>query len=198
MFSKKKIICITGADGTGKSTLINSLREKNSSIVVSEIWDALEGNKLFKSKRDVDNYLCTLTPESRLLFLAHARKYSIDKVLGSDAPVVILNSYYYKYFATEAALGATSNLVEILIAAFPKPDVVLRLVLPISESVKRKTVFSRYECGLADIPSSVNFCTFQAKALMMWNVFDQSDWHEIDSGDSKEKILTQALQLTGI
>ena len=144
----KKLFCITGMDGVGKSTLINRLTTEFSSCFVSDIWDLMKSPTKsipFKSKKDVDDFLCTLTPDSRLLFLAHALKYSIDTALSSENEIIIVNAYYYKYFASEIALGANQELAKSLQNCFSKPDVIIELVLPVKEIVKRKSSFSRYE-----------------------------------------------------
>ena len=120
-----KLICITGIDGAGKNTLIELLTNKLESVTVASIWDILDGENSkvpFKSKKEIDNYLCELSPNSRLLFLAHALKFSIDCALNSDKKFVILNAYIYKYIATELALGADKALVHFLLENFPTPD----------------------------------------------------------------------------
>jgi thymidylate kinase len=109
----KKIICITGMDGTGKSTLIKGLKEHLDSCYVATIWDLMASpvkGLPFKSKQEIDNFLCELSPDSRLLFLAHAMKYAIDKALLSSVNNILIDSYYYKYFASELALGAVEAL----------------------------------------------------------------------------------------
>src|SRR5688572_30154606 len=125
-----RLICITGMDGSGKSTLIKNLAAEIESAVVSNIWDIMDGgveNVPFGTKKEVDAYLCALTPDSRLLFLAHLLKFSYDKAMRTNAKFILLNGYYYRYFATELALGANENLVNALMNEFPKPDLVIRI-----------------------------------------------------------------------
>lgn len=192
-----KIICITGQDGVGKNTVINALSDKYPSAVVANIWDIMEGGVEtvpFKSKADVDNYLCSLTPDSRCLFLAHALKFSIDSAMSSKSELVILNAYYYKYFATELALGASETLCNGLIKSFPVPDLVIKLELDISSSLERKDQLSKYECG-AQSTSKNNFLVFQKVALKKWEHFNQDNWEVVSTNVSKDEVLEKVNQI---
>jgi len=63
----KKLICITGIDGIGKSTLIKNLSVQLNSCYIANIWDLLESKVQglpFKSKKEIDNFLCALSPDS--------------------------------------------------------------------------------------------------------------------------------------
>lgn len=193
-----KLICITGMDGVGKTTLVKSLASILPSVHVSNIWDSMNGGieKIpFNSQKDVDDYLCALTPDSRLFFLAHALKYAIDSALKSDKEIILLDGYYYKYFSTELALGASENLVFSLIKEFPKPDLVIHLDLPIEETIKRKDTMSRYESGLFSHPDKNHFIDFQKRALKQWNRFDREAWYVINTADSEAELLKKALQI---
>lgn len=190
-----KLICITGLDGAGKSTLVERLSTQFSSVAVSNIWDIMDGSietVPFKSKADIDTYLCELTADSRLLFLAHALQFSIDKALQSEKEIILLNGYYYKYFATEMALGANVGLVEHLIKSFPTPDLVIKLELDVESSLKRKERLSKYECG-AQPTSNSNFLNFQALVSEKWESFNQLNWKFISSAQSKQDVFDQAI-----
>ena len=104
-----KLIAITGTDGTGKSTLCRNLCAKYSTFKEVSIWDAMSGS-LFHSKKDIDEYLCSLSANARLLFLSHALIQALDMAGKSKVEVLLLNGYYYKYFASELALGADLEL----------------------------------------------------------------------------------------
>ncbi|HFA52192.1 MAG TPA: hypothetical protein ENJ95_24505 [Bacteroidetes bacterium] len=192
----KKIICITGLDGVGKSTLTDALAQQLPGAQPVNIWDLFESQAPclpFKSKRDIDDFLCLLTPGSRLLFLAHALKYAVDTALQSDASILVMNAYFYKYFATEKALGAAADLITSLQKNFPRPDVVIQLTLPPSMAAKRKKTFSRYECGLSQKPDNEGFIAFQQKAQQAWEGFDKTGWHFLDARKMPKDLLGEAL-----
>jgi thymidylate kinase len=193
----KRLICITGLDGTGKSTLIEGIRTHITSVYLSTIWDLMTDpvkGLPFKSKQQVDNFLCELTPDSRLFFLAHAMKYSIDKALKSRKENILIDSYYYKYFASELILGADSRMVDALQQVFPKPDFVFELVLPPEEAARRKSHFSRYECGLSKKPGMTQFLDFQKKVTFVWDLFDSNTWQRIDARMSSGNVLNETLK----
>ena len=193
----KKLICITGQDGAGKSTLIETLSKKLSSVRVAGIWDIMDGhipNIPFNSKKDVDAYLCELTADARLLFLAHALKHSVEMAQRSNKEIILLNAYHYKYFASELALGADPSLVMSLSSYFPKPDRVISLLIPTGTAVQRKERYSRYECGLVQNPNAHTFEEFQNKTLPFWSHFESQDWIKLDAEHSIEKLTELTLQ----
>ena len=194
----KKLICITGKDGTGKSTQIELLKKKYPDAYISEIWDLLDSsqNKLkFASKKEIDEYLCGLTPNSRLLFLMHALKFSVDKAMSSNACIIILNAYHYKYLASEIALGADKQLAQALAKSFPVPDFVIELRLESDIAAKRKQRFSRYECGAGDTVSKNLFIDFQEQIIL--NPHKHENWCVIDGNLKPDEIFDKILMTVG-
>jgi dTMP kinase len=194
----KKLICITGIDGTGKSTLIKGVLKHFGNFYHATIWDLMTSSAKglpFKSKTDIDDFLCSLTLDSRLLFLAHCLKYALDKAFESTANSILIDSYYFKYFATEKALGANEQLIHSLELSFPTPDLVIELLLPVENCSQRKNNFSRYECGLAGEPDILSFINFQKKALLEWNRFDRANWFRIDAQKDPESILGETIKM---
>lgn len=198
MATKSKLICITGIDGAGKSTLVELLAKELPSVQVANIWDLMDGDMPsapFNSKRDIDTYLCELTPDARLLFLAHALKYALDKAWEAGKDIVLFNAYFYKYFASELALGASMELVQYLINIFPKPDKVVMLDIPVPLASKRKSLFSRYECGLTRHTGEAAFVEFQSLAQLQWTNFDQSSFVRLDAAERVEHLLDKTLDI---
>ncbi|MDO7613673.1 MAG: hypothetical protein MUQ75_05485, partial [Crocinitomicaceae bacterium] len=169
---KQKMIVVTGTDGSGKSTVINSIIHSGIEAHVISIWDAMDDN-LFPSRSDVDQYLCKLTSNARLLFLAHALHHAMVKAQSSNK-TLLFNGYYYKYFASELVLEADSMLVNQLMALFPLPDLVIKLEVDYETAFKRKQSLSSYECGL-QAPSETSFKEFQRLAAKSWSHFDQAN-----------------------
>lgn len=181
--NEKHIICITGADGCGKSTMVHALSKVFEGAYVANIWDVFEDapTPLFTSKKSIDAYLGTLTPNARVLFLTHALQYSIDKAMPGNHRILLLNAYYYKYFATELALGAAPKLIQTLASQLPQPDTVFRLVLPPELVVQRKKEYTLYECGLTQQSSAEAFITFQEKANAKWSMVCDPNEIQIDA-----------------
>lgn len=194
----RKLIVITGADGTGKSTLIKQLSLTLESCYCANIWDLLQqsNNTLpFKSKQDIDSFLCALTPDSRFLFLAHALRFSVDKALQSEAKIILMDSYYYKYFASELALGANPILVRSVLDSFPEPDLVFELIVPLTEVMNRKENFSRYECGLADIAHKDLFEKFQQKVYGEWKGFSFKHHVKVNAMQTVEQVTEEVMSI---
>jgi len=180
----KKLICITGPDGSGKTTVIDELRKIFAPSDHAHIWKLLgmTSGLPFRSKEDIDSFLCQLSPDSRLLFLAHAFKFAIDSCMGSANEYVFINGYYYKYFASELVLGASRELAADLMKIFPEPDITFFLDYPMKATAERKITFSRYECGLSDKPGINSFIEFQERCLAEWAGFRQPGWIWISPG----------------
>lgn len=170
----QKLVAITGMDGVGKNSIIAALQAHFPESFTAEIWQPMYGKTSpFSSKQAVDDYLCSLHPESRTLFLAHALMESTQLALKSNAPIVFLNAYYFKYFASELALGVSEATINSLISLFPKPDLTIALTCPIATTSERKQRFSRYECGLVEEISKEAFVDFQNKCEANWAFFDK-------------------------
>ncbi len=193
---KPTIICVTGPDGSGKSTLIANLVNTLSNAVEVTIWDALNNDQvaLFSTKRDVDHYLCLLSPDARLLFLAHALKYAVDTAMESGIETIILNAYYYKYFASEATLGADIKLIKTLVSTFPIPDKTIFLSLPPEMCASRKKHLSRYECGCKEATLE-NFIDFQKKTALVFKSYKQPEWFVLNAEHSPEVLKEKTLKI---
>lgn len=190
------IICITGLDGSGKSTLIGNLVSELPNAIEVTIWDALNNTEaaLFSNKKDIDTYLCTLSAAARLLFLAHALKYALDKALESSAETILLDAYYYKYFASETALGTDIESIQMLEALFPSPDKIIFLSVSPEIRASRKKHLSRYECGCSDATKE-NFINFQKKVSKAFEKYIQPNWFILESEKSSESLKEKALKI---
>jgi len=193
---KPTIICITGPDGSGKSTLISNVINELSNSIEVTIWDAfnIEGVALFNTKRDIDAYLCMLSPNARLLFLAHALQYAIDKALASEVDTIFINAYYYKYFSSEKVLGADQVLIDALISNFPIPDKTIFISLSPEISASRKEKLSQYECGCR-VATSEHFIDFQKKVNLVFEAYKKPTWFVLDAQKSPEVLKDTTLKI---
>lgn len=160
---------------------------------VATIWQSMEDNhRLFNSKEDVLKYMAGLSVDSRVLFLAHSLRYALDKALKSNAKTVLIDGYYFKYFAPELALGANETLVRQLISQFPEPDLILRLQLDPSIAYSRKKKVTPYECGFNAAVSEENFVAFQNQVLDRWNFFDLQNATSLHSTTTAADLASRA------
>jgi thymidylate kinase len=192
----QKLIVITGIDGAGKTTLIESLSKRLPNSVVANVWQSFGANQqLFNSKTHVYEYMRSLTPNSRVLFLAHAVRYGIEKALESDAQTILIDGYYIKYFGPELALGADLNFVNEVVATFPKVDRVVCLDIPIEKALERKGAFTDYECGFNPVLSKQTFLEFQQKVLFERKHFESENWKHLDGELEPEALLDLVVEL---
>jgi thymidylate kinase len=196
------IVCVTGPDGSGKSTQVKSLarrlRQAGRSVATSTIWDqlsdpAFDGHRLFERQSDADEYLALLAPTSRMHFLCHAISESMTRALAEHSDVLLLNAYWYKYFATEVAHGGDRSTLRAIAAALPKPDVTFYLRISITETAQRKATFTGYETGLAATRSPEAFASFQPPALAELEALAaELDWTAL-AGDGAQRDIAERL-----
>ncbi|WP_343667589.1 hypothetical protein [Chitinophaga sp.] len=193
--NERRIICITGADGSGKSTLVDGIKKECPQAYEVSIWDMLANPaaKIFTSKKDIDDYLCLLSADARLLFLAHAMEAAMDMALRSDAPLLLINAYYYKYFSAEVLMGANPALEKQLAGRMPVPDKTIYLHHAPALSAARKTRFSKYECGCREA-TAANFIDFQNKVVMEFERYIQPDWYLLDASHDVPTLSSMAIQ----
>lgn len=200
--SNSRTICITGGDGSGKSTqvaaLAAALTEKGLSFAVVTIWDAFDdpamSSKLpFGKPADVFEYLKLLSPRSRSHFLFHALHASLDLAATRSPDVLLINAYWYKYFATEVAHGGNPAMLRALAAGFPEPDVTFFLKISAETTVLRKDQPSDYETGYGD------FLEFQRHSLQALEQLSTGlGWVELDGTHGQLDITSNILDVAGI
>jgi dTMP kinase len=110
---KPKLICVTGADGAGKTTQLLRIAERlengrKQKVAVVTVWDLLldpltQDLIAFDEPKQVDRYLRVLGSTSRALFMFHCLYQAFDLAQRKRPDVVLVNSYWYKYYATSVA-----------------------------------------------------------------------------------------------
>src|SRR3989344_3262810 len=106
-----RFICVTGPDGSGKTTLCRELVERwnrrfgDDFAAEVTVWDFLEDLNPFNSKRAVFDYGATLEPIARMKTLMGFYRKSLEIRLRKKHKVLVLNGFWYKYAASELAYG---------------------------------------------------------------------------------------------
>jgi thymidylate kinase len=201
---KPKLICVTGIDGSGKSTLIRSLQSAFPFSVTITIWDMMKNPEfkdslLFETKQEIDEYLKLLEHPARILFLYHclaqAMSIGAKEASKSNASLILLDGYWFKYAASEIAFGADAQEIIHLAQFFPKPDIVFRLALDSNVAFSRKESCSGYECGYEVGDSKTGFVSFQSRsAAAITNLLISENTQVLDGASSTEFNLKYCLK----
>ena len=136
------LIVFEGIDGTGKSTQIRMLAEKlrvmgHEVVETREPTDGPFGRKI--RELYVNRQSCSVEEELELFM--RDRQEHVEQVIkpGLEAGRVILTDRYY--FSTAAYQGAAgqdpAEIIRRNETFAPRPDLVLHLVVPVSESLHR-------------------------------------------------------------
>ncbi len=195
-----KVIVVTGGDGSGKTTLCNSLEKKitqefKKQVAVATIWDIIDQKQFVTdlNKKDIGKYLARLTPMSRSLFMFHSLAHAIDLAVSKKPDILLINSHWYKYFISEVLHGANKEWLKHVCIDFIKPDLVLYLSISPEDSLKRKDEISTYEAG-QNKDQKKGFLDFQKKAESLWKELIQKSWKVIDAKQSIEAVNKTALK----
>ena len=193
-----RTICVTGPDGSGKTTQITKLAEtlarQGSKVAAVTIWDLLldpsvQGKVLFAEPKDVDRYLGVLSSTARAHFLYHCFHEAMALAEKRPADVLLVNSYWYKYFATEVAHGGDRGLLRSLAAGFPPPDLTFYLRVEPHVAFERKDRLSGYETGFAKDASGDAFMAFQRTSLgVLDDLAKELDWVPLDGTRTAEEL----------
>lgn len=159
-----RLVAITGPDGAGKSTLCRRVAERwGEDARVVQIWDALAGLPLVSDARD---YLADLGPIARGTFLMHAVARALERGERSGAGLLVFDGYWYKYAATELALG--DELALVIGPHLRVPEVTFFVDLPPEEAARRRADPSAYERGMVEGDATEAFLHFQRRARAGW------------------------------
>lgn len=200
--SETNIICISGPDGSGKTTQITKLAEyfsfeKKLKVAAVTIWDMLLDPNFreligFKSSEQVSALLKSLDQKARCLFLFQCMQQGLALGLAKKPDICLVNAYWYKYFATEVAHGgdatAMKNIAEI---TFPEPAQTFYLNLSPEQSYIRKgeSLLSSYETGFAKEKNEAAFIEFQQIAHReLQQLKQEKNWVTIDGSQNADKI----------
>jgi thymidylate kinase len=209
-----RLVAVTGPDGTGKSTLVASVVARLGmqggggtpggrspdqkgdwpSAATVQVWDALVG---LLPQADAVRYLGRIGDRSRALLLLHAASRALDLAHERRVELIVLDGYWYKYAVSEIEQGAPPELFAACETAFPRPDVVFALDLPVDEALRRKRATSAYERGLGRHGDSEDdaFVAFQTRLRDRWAALEArvGPWVHLSSTDPPEVLVDAVL-----
>jgi thymidylate kinase len=205
MSDKPKLICITGPDGSGKTTQMIKIAEKlehrgGLKVAAVTIWDLLldpvSRNKLmFRGPSEVDGYLEILDPLARGLFLYHCFYQALELANRRKPDVCLLNAYWYKYYATEVAHGGDPEKLLHLAEIFPRPDVTVYLEVTPEKAFERKAELSGYESGFAKPRTKEAFVAFQEKAhAVLEELARKENWIRMSGTETIDQVTSGILE----
>ncbi len=197
--ARKRLICIAGGDGSGKTTQVARIaaefEAQGQSVAAVTIWDAFLDPKVssklpWSSPSEIYGYLKLLTPLSRAHFLFHAMQLSFDLAAARGVDIVLANAYWYKYYATEVAHGGDPAVLRQLTAGFPEPDRTFYLTVSPQDALGRKQLRSDYESGYGDESVFLDFQQRSHEALE--ELAEELAWVRLD-GTAAPAEITKAV-----
>ncbi len=203
MDKQPKLICVSGPDGSGKTTQITKLAERlvrrgKLKVVAVTIWDLLldpasKHKVAFRSPAEVDAYLEILHPTARALFLYHCFFQALVQARKREPDLCLVNAYWYKYYATEVAHGGDPETLRRVAEIFPEPALTFCLKVDPEEAFRRKERLSGYETGFANPRTKEAFVAFQTRAQQALEELAKSrGWVELNGRESMDS-LTDAI-----
>ncbi|MDF2825025.1 MAG: tmk 1, partial [Mycobacterium sp.] len=146
-----------------------------------------------KGPSDIYGYLRLLGPDSRLHFLFHALHLALQRAREQRPQLLLLDGYWFKYFAADVAHGADPVVLRNLAVSFPIPDMTFHLVLGTDEALSRKTNRSDYENGFSD--GAQDFLAFQGRMrVVLQGLARDLGWIEVDARRRPADITTSMIE----
>jgi thymidylate kinase len=202
------LVCIVGADGSGKSTLTQSLNQelKKNSLNTHNVdrWDILNnelvpcGRFIKKDLKQLRTCVAEMPLNARFRFLTWAMSISLDyarKSVGENG-VLLFDSFWQKHAAVEIAYGNPSADIMSLVASFPKPEFVFYLKANpnITLSRIRKNLVP-YECGMDESCSDNSFLNHQNKIIKLLDIWSkENQWIELDANLPTNQLIDETLK----
>jgi dTMP kinase len=190
------LVAIVGCDGAGKSSAVQLLRtELSREFRVKQIdkWNVLD-SATFPEYRFMIPDLPTLRrcvsdmPEvTRTLFVFWTLHGTLTPKATAGADIVLLDGYWPKHAASEILYSGRRELVEMLSAIMPTPDLTLFLDVDPAVAYRRRsadktTPLVPYECGLDQTCSEAGFmCHQKATRKILTEWCETFNWTRIDA-----------------
>ena len=187
------LVCVTGLDAVGKSTLLAVVRRSLAragvrGVATVSVWTALPAGA--PRAAALDRHLGRLDPLARALLLAHACRTALVAACREGAALCLLDGWWFKYAALEATMGAPPPALRALGRLLPAPALTFHLVLEARRAALRRAGqdsgtrergrppgaaarmrgraepprITGYETGFAPVPTRAAFVRFQRRA----------------------------------
>jgi thymidylate kinase len=193
------LLCVTGPDGAGKTTQIERLvarleNDAKRKVAAVTIWDLLLDPSTrpkvgFKSPGEVDDYLSMLHPISRALFCFHCLYQALELARSREPELLLVDGYWYKYFATEIAHGGDPVALRKIASIFPEPAMTFYLTLSPTEAYGRKATLSGYETGFDEGKKAEAFHEFQrVSGRVLEELAREFEWRRLDGTETIEAL----------
>ncbi|MHB8471807.1 MAG: hypothetical protein ACYDC8_02925 [Gammaproteobacteria bacterium] len=189
---KYELICVTGMDGSGKSTVVDTLLHEltiTHGLIATEIsvWDSIKNTSrgahcLQQPRDELDGYLSLLCPEARMLFVLHLLSEAFAMARQSGINVGVINAHWYKYYASVLVQGGAEDRLLPIMGLLPSPNLTFFLDVPAKTTALRKSSFSGFETGYSETRDTRAFEMFQTKAIKVIDrLADRGDWIRVDA-----------------
>ncbi len=187
---EKRLIAITGIDGSGKTTLIKGLLAHLSDVKVVSIWDTLKNQEanltnFISNKESIDQYLKSLDPTSRALFMLHPLYQSLQNALNGNENLILIDSYWYKYIAGQLVYNMKSAHALPLASLFPHCEHTFFIKANPANIVGRKNIISGYEAGFNTKSNNDGYIEFQNKLQLQIEKTLLGHSHSILNGEDE-------------
>jgi thymidylate kinase len=172
-----RLFVLTGIDGAGKSTILSCLAQQFPSWEVGSYtprnWLSAESHPqlAWMLEQDPRPVVGRLAPAARASFLGHLVLCHWQSWLQprlAHGATVLMDSYFFRFWARERAWGQEWALFERMVSHLPPADCSLLLQVEPAVALSRKTAFDPNETGgLTTVAGQHNaFLQFQEKVAI--------------------------------
>lgn len=198
------LINFVGCDGSGKTTQLQLVKgwiheQFDCRVRVSSKSDVVRlehfpEHRIFSSSYQelAHEIVPQMKSQSRALFLFYLVAAATCRCPPRDDEVLLVDGYWQKIFATEAALGLDSAWLRQVCSFFPEPDVTILLDVEPERIVGRCPEPNPYECGCSFDCTESSFIENQRKVYTILRETACSDnWIVVDARRSKTAIFDE-------
>lgn len=200
-----KFVVMIGMDGSGKSTVLQSLIERG--LKVADWKDLREYEEIsYSAPEEPHTIRNRLKPLSRSLFVAShivaEYEYLIEPIINKGISIV-LDSYYYRSLAKEAIYGKNDPIFHTICTSLPQPDYIIDLKVDPEIAFERKVKARAGTLGVSEFyhePTLSDFINFQKRVRDLISIYtNRIPIMEIDSSQKREEVLREVMScLEGI